>query len=52
MSRLPILGHKELIKILLKMGFKSMRISGSHNILKHEDGRSTTIPMHGNEDIS
>ncbi len=34
------------------MGFISLRISGSHNILKHSDGRMTTIPMHGNEDIS
>jgi predicted RNA binding protein YcfA (HicA-like mRNA interferase family) len=47
-----VLSGKELIKILKKMGFNTLRIKGSHHILVHEDGRMTTIPVHKNEDIS
>jgi predicted RNA binding protein YcfA (HicA-like mRNA interferase family) len=47
-----VLSGKELIKILKKMGFNTLRIKGSHHILTHEDGRMATIPVHKNEDIS
>lgn len=33
------------------MGFVIIRIQGSHVRLKHPDGRLTTIPVHGKEDI-
>jgi predicted RNA binding protein YcfA (HicA-like mRNA interferase family) len=42
---------KELIKILEKIGFKLVRINGSHHRLKHDDGRVTTVPVHKNEDL-
>lgn len=42
---------KELIKILSRHGFQVVRIKGSHHFLKHEDGRCTTVPIHGNEQI-
>jgi predicted RNA binding protein YcfA (HicA-like mRNA interferase family) len=47
-----VLSGKELIRILKKIGFYTLRIKGSHHILVHEDGRMTTIPVHKNEDIS
>jgi len=42
---------KELISILKGMGFDVIRIKGSHHYLQHEDGRSTVVPIHSNEDI-
>ena len=51
MSKLPRLSGKELIKILSKTGFEESRIKGSHHFLRHSDGRTTVIPVHGNETI-
>ena len=51
MSRLPILTGLELIKILEKVGFKIIRQKGSHVFLKHQDNRTTIIPVHKGKDI-
>lgn len=51
MSKSKRYSGKELIKILSRHGFQVVRIKGSHHFLKHEDGRCTTVPAHGNEQI-
>ena len=51
MSKYPALSGKDLIKILKKLGFKTVRTKGSHNFLRHPDGRSTTVPVHSNETL-
>lgn len=51
MAKLPLLSAKELTRILEKIGFKFIRQEGSHMFFQHEDGRSTVIPNHPNEDI-
>lgn len=51
MSNEPSLSGKKLIKILSRFGFEVVRIKGSHHFLRHADGRTTVIPVHGNEDI-
>ncbi|HLC73654.1 MAG TPA: type II toxin-antitoxin system HicA family toxin [Candidatus Nanoarchaeia archaeon] len=51
MSKLPRLTGKELGKIVEKLGFKFDHQTGSHMIYKHIDGRKTTIPNHGKEQI-
>ena len=51
MSRLPILTGVELIKILEKVGFKIIRQKGSHVFLKHQDNRTTIIPVHKGKDV-
>ena len=51
MSKLPLLSAKEFLKILQEMGFKSIRQEGSHIFLKHDDGRTTTVPNHPGEKI-
>jgi predicted RNA binding protein YcfA (HicA-like mRNA interferase family) len=33
------------------MGFRVTRTKGSHVRLRSEDGRVTTVPVHGNKDI-
>ncbi|NEQ87808.1 MAG: addiction module toxin, HicA family [Moorea sp. SIO2I5] len=42
---------KTLEKVAKKLGFQKVRQKGSHGRWKHPDGRSTTIPVHGNAEI-
>jgi len=51
MTRLPRLSGKQLVRILEKSGFKVVRVRGSHNFLKHADGRATVVPVHSGEVI-
>lgn len=47
----PRLTGRELIQILRHHGFVVSRIRGSHHILRHPDGRATTVPVHRGEVI-
>ena len=51
MSRLPSLTGTQLIAALTKAGFEVARIKGSHHFLRHEDRRSTVVPVHVVETI-
>ncbi|KKU13693.1 MAG: hypothetical protein UX17_C0011G0009 [Parcubacteria group bacterium GW2011_GWC2_45_7] len=52
MSKLPTLKDKDLIRVLKKLGFFEHRQRGtSHLMMKHQDGRRTTIPIHPGHDI-
>ena len=51
MSRTPRVTGAELIAALGAAGFTVTRIRGSHHFLRHEDGRCTVVPVHGNETI-
>ena len=51
MSRLYPIPPKKLEKKLFSIGFEKIRIKGSHAFYRHPDGRSTTIPFHGNIEI-
>lgn len=50
-EKLPIISGKDFIKILESIGFKVIRINGSHHRLKHPDGRITTVPIHKNDSL-
>jgi predicted RNA binding protein YcfA (HicA-like mRNA interferase family) len=51
-GRLPVLSPREVIAILRALGFEEVRQRGSHKLFRHEDGRATTVPVHGSRDIS
>ena len=51
MSNFPAISGKQLVKILKRFGFEVIRTKGSHNFLRHPDGRSTTVPVHSNETL-
>jgi len=51
MSKLPVTQGRELVKLLEFMGFRVTRTKGSHVRLRSEDGRVTTVPVHGNKNI-
>ncbi len=50
MPQLNLLTSKKIIKILLFLGFKEIRIKGSHHFFFNQDTKKTaTVPVHGNE---
>ncbi len=51
MTKLPALTGKDLVAALAKAGFEVIRIRGSHNFLRHSDGRSTVVPVHTGETL-
>jgi predicted RNA binding protein YcfA (HicA-like mRNA interferase family) len=51
MGKLLTISGKDFIRFLESIGFEIIRIKGSHYRLKHTDGRLTTIPVHGNDDL-
>jgi predicted RNA binding protein YcfA (HicA-like mRNA interferase family) len=51
MSRNPRLTGAELSAALERAGFRVLRIKGSHHFLRHEDGRSTVVPVHSGETL-
>lgn len=51
MRGLPRLSGRALVAALVKAGFATARVRGSHHILKHADGRMTVVPIHAGETI-
>jgi predicted RNA binding protein YcfA (HicA-like mRNA interferase family) len=49
---IPVLRPREVIAILITLGFVEVRQRGSHKQFRHPDGRATTIPVHSGRDIS
>lgn len=56
MGSFPVKLHpvnpEKLVHIFEHMGFERVRQKGSHELLRHPDGRTVTIPLHGGADIS
>ncbi len=50
-NKLPIVKVKLLERLLFYMGFEIKRQKGSHVFYRHPDGRYTTLPHHGNQEI-
>ena len=51
MSQIPSLTGRQMISALRKIGFEVIRVKGSHHFLRHNDGRSTVVAVHGKETI-
>jgi len=51
-TRLPIVGFRQMEKVLLRLGFEAVRQKGSHVFYRHPDGRTTTVPNHPGRDLS
>ncbi|HEX9334479.1 MAG TPA: type II toxin-antitoxin system HicA family toxin [Pseudonocardiaceae bacterium] len=52
MPPVPAIRGERVVKALERVGFKIARISGSHHIMRHPDGRGTTVPVHSGRDIA
>lgn len=51
MSKLPQIKARDLVKAVMKLGFRFRDQSGSHAVYVHSDGRRTTIPIHPSDTI-
>ena len=51
MSRLHPVRAREVIGFLEFLGFEQVRQKGSHKFLRHEDGRTATVPDYKGEDL-
>jgi len=49
--KLPLIAGVDMCKIVSKLGFVMVRQKGSHTVWKHEDGRTTTIPIHSGKKL-
>ena len=52
MPKLKPLKPKQVFRALKKLGFEMIRQSGSHIVLRHPDGRWTTVPIHRSKDVA
>lgn len=52
MTSIRALTGKQIVIALVHLGFKIVRIRGSHHYLRHPDGRATIVPVHDGETIS
>ena len=48
---MPSARAAELRRVATELGFRRERRTGSHERWKHDDGRATTIPIHGGREI-
>jgi len=48
---MPSARAQEFRRIAAKLGFRKARQTGSHERWLHPDGRATTIPVHGGQQI-
>ncbi|XAL99764.1 type II toxin-antitoxin system HicA family toxin [Phycisphaeraceae bacterium D3-23] len=47
----PRITGSELLKALGAFGFEVIRVRGSHHFVRHDDGRSTVVPVHRGETL-
>jgi predicted RNA binding protein YcfA (HicA-like mRNA interferase family) len=51
-SRLPVVGFRQMERVLLGLRFRAVRQKGSHVFYRHPDGRTTTVPNHPGRDLA
>jgi len=52
MPPVPSLPGERIVRALQRAGFKVARVRGSHHIMRHADGRGTTVPVHQGRDVA
>ena len=52
MPLVPSLRGEQVVRALERAGFKVARVTGSHHIMRHADGRGTTVPVHSGRDVA
>ncbi|MEU7829217.1 type II toxin-antitoxin system HicA family toxin [Nonomuraea sp. NPDC050022] len=51
MPPVPSITGAQAVRALEKAGFSVARIRGSHQILRHDDGRTVSVPVHHGRDL-
>ncbi len=52
MPPVPVVSGERVVRALERAGFKVARVTGSHHIMRHPDGRGTTVPVHRGRDVA
>ena len=52
MPALSAISGARVVRALEGRGFKVERVSVSHHVMRHPDGRGTTVPVRGDRDIA
>jgi predicted RNA binding protein YcfA (HicA-like mRNA interferase family) len=52
MPPIPSVRGDRLVRALERAGFKVARVAGSHHVMRHPDGRGTTVPVHAGKDVA
>ena len=52
MPPVPSVRGERVVRALEKTGFKVARVAGSHHIMRHPDGRGTTVPVDQGRDMA
>ena len=48
---IPAVPGIKVVRALERAGFKVTRVSGSHHVMRHPDGRTGPIPVHPGRDL-
>jgi predicted RNA binding protein YcfA (HicA-like mRNA interferase family) len=48
---LPAVSGAKVVRALERAGFSVARISGSHRVMRHPDGRTVVVPVHAGRDV-
>ena len=52
MPAVPSVRGERIGRALERAGFKVARVTGSPHIMRHPDGRGTTVPVHQGRDVA
>ena len=52
MPPVPSVRGDRVVRALERAGFKLARVAGSHHVMRHPDGRGTTVPVHPGGDLA
>lgn len=52
MPEVPAVPGHRVVRALERAGFSVARITGSHYVMRHPDGRGTTVPVHQGRDVA
>jgi predicted RNA binding protein YcfA (HicA-like mRNA interferase family) len=50
-AAIPAVSGARIVKALQRAGFIVTRVSGSHHVMRHPDGRSVVVPVHTGRDM-
>jgi predicted RNA binding protein YcfA (HicA-like mRNA interferase family) len=52
MPSVPSVRGDQVVRALERAGFKVARVAESHHVMRHPDGRGTTVPVHPGRDLA
>jgi predicted RNA binding protein YcfA (HicA-like mRNA interferase family) len=51
-AAIPAVPGAKVVKALERAGFAVTRVSGSHHVMRHVDGRTVVVPVHAGKDMA